>query len=317
MVEAPGVEIALRPSRQFRAEGPLADRAELFARRYLDSLGEKDLPGVCLSLRRAAPAHVGLGTGTQLGLAVARLLAEHLGEPSTRAVDLARNVGRGERSAIGVYGFELGGFLIEGGKRLAPGSRPVPGAPAGADPGALHDAPPFAGLDPSPELSPLLVRHPLPGDWRWILLIPERGQGLCGREERAALGRACAQADQEACADLCRFALLGLLPAVVEADFVGFSEALHEFGRRVGACFSTAQHGIYLNADVADLVTWLHSLGVRGVGQTSWGPTVFGLAPDAERAAHVVRKLEGSPGSASYRVVVTTTNTSGARIVSE
>ena len=36
-----------------------------------------------------------------------------------------------------------------------------------------------------------------------------------------------------------------------------------------------------------ELVAWLRGRGVRGVGQSSWGPTIFALARDPDQAARI------------------------------
>src|SRR5262249_25557204 len=65
MARDPGVTVAVRAAPAWSAEGPLAERALAFARRC------SAIP--ChIVVERAAPEHAGLGTGTQLGLAVAR-----------------------------------------------------------------------------------------------------------------------------------------------------------------------------------------------------------------------------------------------------
>ena len=307
MVEDPGVEVSASASSEFRVEGPLASRAEQFVLRFLASLGETQPPPLRLVVRKAAPAHVGLGTGTQLGLAVARVLAEWTGAVGRSAPELAGHVGRAERSAIGVYGFDHGGLLVDGGKR-------VRGRESAGPPMRPQGRPPAAPSGAMPEISPLLVRHPLPDAWRWILFIPRHGQGLHGAEERAAIERLTAQVDDRACADLCRHALLGLLPAAVEEDFDAFSDALYEFGRRAGDCFSAAQSGTYLNDEVADLVSQLRRSWVRGVGQTSWGPTLYALASDPDQATRIRRQFEDNLPPDRYDLVVTSTNTCGARV---
>ena len=316
MVEDPGVEVLALPSSEFRVEGPLADRVREFAGRYLSSTGEPHPPPLRLVVRRAAPTHVGLGTGTQLGLAVARVLAEWINRTDVSAEELARRVGRGERSGIGVHGFDRGGLLVEGGRRArgqeGEGAR---GRASSHSPEHPTTIPPTFGA--LRETSPLIASHTLPDQWRWVLFIPEHGQGLHGAAERAALARLAGQVDDHASAELCRLVLLALLPSAVEGDFDTFSEALYEFGRRVGECFSAAQGGTYLNDDVAELVAVLRRSGTRGVGQTSWGPTVFALAPDPDRASQIARLSARDLPSRTYRVVVTATSKTGAHCSNE
>src|SRR5688572_24305003 len=90
------------------------ERAASFARTFLASQGLP--PGARVCVHRALPRHSGLGSGTQLALAVARALAELHGLTIT-APALARAVGRARRSAVGTWTFEGGGLVLEGGRR--------------------------------------------------------------------------------------------------------------------------------------------------------------------------------------------------------
>jgi beta-ribofuranosylaminobenzene 5'-phosphate synthase len=124
-VPSPSLLLEARPASTLTVEGPPADgeRALEFARRFLSHHGLAAGATVCL--HRTIPAHAGLGSGTQLALAVARALAEQHAL-ATDAAALARAVGRGRRSAIGTWTFALGGFVLEGGGCSPPGppSRP-------------------------------------------------------------------------------------------------------------------------------------------------------------------------------------------------
>src|SRR5262245_63296945 len=114
MVERPGVLLRAVAAPDVSAGGPLAVRALAFARRFTRAV---PAPPQHLIVERAPPAHAGLGSGTQLGMAVARALALAAGRPDLPAGELARLVGRGLRSGLGVHGFERGGFLVDAGQR--------------------------------------------------------------------------------------------------------------------------------------------------------------------------------------------------------
>ena len=80
MVQEPGVQLTGRSAPAWSAEGPLAERALAFAQRFSRAVSEE---GVVppphphhFVLGGMAAEHTGLGTGTQLGLAVARALAD-------------------------------------------------------------------------------------------------------------------------------------------------------------------------------------------------------------------------------------------------
>src|SRR5205807_1029658 len=110
MVERPGVLLRVVPAAAWSAEGPLADRALAFARHFTQALAAETgqaVPPQRLLVGGAPPAHAGLGSGTQLGMAVALALA--VDRPDLPAGELARLVGRGLRSGLGVHGFAQGG----------------------------------------------------------------------------------------------------------------------------------------------------------------------------------------------------------------
>ncbi len=269
MVSRPGVQLAVSAAATWSAEGPLAERALGFARRVAEGVrGDcptANGPPLRLHVEEVAPEHAGLGTGTQLGLAVARAVAASWGA-SADAGDLARWSGRGLRSALGVHGFEQGGLLVEAGKR-------------------------------SPEaLAPLVARADFPEEWRVVLIAPpgERSgaSGLHGADERAAFARLAAGPARRGETDaLCRLVLLGLLPAVAERDLDAFGEALFEFNRRAGEAFAPVQGGTYAGPEVAEAVAFVRGLGVRGAGQSSWGPTVFAVMGDEEQADDLARRV--------------------------
>jgi beta-RFAP synthase len=270
-VPAPSLLLEARPASGLTVEGPRtdADRALEFARRFLSY--HHLVGGVEMCLHRTIPAHAGLGSGTQLALAVARALAEHHGL-STDVVTLARAVGRGRRSAIGTWTFGGGGFVLEGGRRRKD-----------------------AGI------APLLARLPVPEPWRCVIVVPEGAPGLAGDEEAAAFARLPAP-EENAVEHVAHLVLMQLLPALVEADLAEFGAALSEVQRLTGAWFAEAQGGVFAPGQSAALVERLREWGATGVGQSSWGPAVYGLVADAAAAGVIADRARGivGPGGAVY-----------------
>jgi beta-RFAP synthase len=259
MLDAPGIVLRAEPAKEWVAEGPLAGRVVAFARRVLASAGEADLVPLRFVVESAAREHVGLGAGTQLALAVAKAIAASAGIERS-AAEMARLVGRGGRSALGVHGFAQGGFLVEAGK------------PSGRD------------------LSPLVARMDWPADWQVVAAVPEAPPGRHGGDEKAAFERLSASAaDSEA---LCRLVLLGMLPALAEGDLEAFGEAVFDFNARVGEWFAPEQGGTYASAPVAEFVEFFRRQGVRGAGQSSWGPGVFAFVGDEEAARDLARRAQ-------------------------
>lgn len=268
MVERPGLELTAEPAHCWQAEGPLADRVLAFVERFRGAAGGVTIPPQSIHVLSAPPEHAGLGTGTQLGMAVGRLLERASGVEPSGSEALAVRVGRGLRSSLGLHGFAHGGFLVEAGKRDAERS------------------------------APLVARLPFPENWRVVLVVPPRSGGLHGVPEREAFCQLEGEQVASGVTDtLCRIVLLGMMPALIEHDFETFAEAVHDYNARVGELFAPVQGGRYATPAVASLVRFLRSRGVRGVGQSSWGPTVFALAESDEQAEelrevlHVVRAI--------------------------
>jgi beta-ribofuranosylaminobenzene 5'-phosphate synthase len=132
-------------------------------------------------------------------------------------------------------------------------------------------------------LSPLSDRVELPSEWRIMLIAPTSGEGLSGADESGAFTQL-PPVPAAVTNRLERLAEDALLPAARAGDFANFSEAVFEYGRTAGECFSPIQGGPYASEDIARTIDALRSLGVAGVGQSSWGPTVFAFTADLAEA---------------------------------
>lgn len=245
--------VELRRSDALEGEGPSAQRALEVLRRLVDTY---DVAAGCtLHVRRAIPEHAGFGSGTQLALAVGKAFGTLFDIPVSVA-EIAAAAERGARSGIGIGAFEQGGFIVDGGRGAA-----------GAHP-------------------PVIARMPFPPAWRALLVLDRDGRGLSGDAEIAAFRRLRAFA-QDRAARLAHLVLLRVMPAIAEQDYAGFAEAIGEIQRTVGDHFAAAQGGRYASPAVAEVLAWLESQGVAAIGQTSWGPTGFGIV-DSEVRAHAL-----------------------------
>ncbi len=231
------------------AEGPDAARGAEFARRFLSFHGIDG--GARLVVHQRIPAHSGLGSGTQLGLSVARALAELYGLPA-EPVELARAVSRGRRSAIGTWAFALGGFIVEGGRR--PGEDGI---------------------------APLIGRFEVPERWRCVVAVPPGSPGLSGEAEAAAFEQLPPPPEAEV-ERVSHLVLMQLLPALVEGDLVSFGGALSAVQRITGAWFAPQQGGVFAPGQGEALIRQMAGWGAAGVGQSSWGPAVYGLVEGAD-----------------------------------
>jgi len=245
--------VELRRSDSLRADGPGAERALGCLQRLMDDHDRPD--GVALRVTSAIPEHAGLGSGTQMALAVGRAFCTLFGIDYSSAVMAAR-MDRGARSGIGIGAFEQGGFVVDGGR-----------APGGEHP-------------------PVIARLPFPSSWRVLLVFDHTERGLNGEAERAAFHRLKAFPQARA-AHLAHLVLMRAMPALAEEDCARFGAAIGEIQRVVGDYFALAQGGRFTSAAVAAALAWLEVHGVAGVGQTSWGPTGFAVV-DSETRAHTL-----------------------------
>jgi beta-RFAP synthase len=282
MVEPPAVEVTIKPATHFAARGALAHRVEQFsntaARRWkLDALR------ACEITAASPPDHVGLGVGTQLGLAVAAGLRRFLNLPELPLEELASSVGRGKRSAVGTYGFRHGGLIVDSGK------------------------------GPGEALGAMVQRAELPAAWRVVLVRPEQTQALAGDLEADAFARLPA-VPLHVTRELWRITNMEILPAVEHADCAAFGDAAYRFGRLAGECFAPVQGGPFASQRIAELLESIRSYGVPGVGQSSWGPTVFAFTADDAQAQALARWLGHTHGIAAADIVIGRPSNRGAQI---
>lgn len=258
MIDTPGVVVTAKPADTWRFEGPLASRAQNFAMRLMQSLPEENRRPFQVLVERCPREHTGLGVGTQLGLAVAKALAVGMGLPDCSSTVLAIRIERGERSAVGVHGFDRGGLLIENGK-LAPG-----------------------------EISELVECIQLPHRWRVMLFTASSSESWSGMRESRAFETA-KSGDRDV---LQRIAETRIIPAAKAGDLELFGEAIHELNRLAGEPFAAIQGGTYSSPAICELISELRQLGIRGVGQSSWGPTVFAIVDDSDTALSLALRFK-------------------------
>ncbi len=277
MIDEPAVQVTVDMASDWRADGCASNRALDAAMRAAAGRACEPLN---VRIEQCPREHIGLGTGTQLAMAVAMAVRIKLGEHPD-CVDLAAAVGRGLRSGLGVHGFAQGGFLVDGGK------------------------------GPNTAVAPLICRHAFPDDWRVLLATPRNEYGLADAGEREAFAHLARHAaDPVETESLCRLVLLGLLPALVERDLPAFGEAVFEFNRKAGLLFKTSQGGAYRSPAAAALVNAIRDLGIHGVGQSSWGPTIFAIG-EGDRLADAAERLRRSHGEDLLEVRVTSARNRG------
>ena len=237
------------------------------ARPYVErAVAFLDVPGAAVTVEESLVRHAGLGSGTRLALgslvAVARAYDRPV-EPRTAAPDL----GRGGRSGVGVATFEGGGFVVDGG----------------------HPTELFTSSAPDRgewTVPPVVARHDLPEDWRFVLAVPDAGPGPSGADEDASMRSVVESADPGIAEDVARLVTQHLLPAAATGDRSAFGTAVARLGRLNGAWYADEQGGVYRPPAGALIDALSDEPAVAGAGQSSWGPTVYALT-DARYADDV------------------------------
>lgn len=241
---------------------------------------------LALHLRRVLPAHAGFGSGTQLALAVGRAFAQ-LHRLDVDTPTLARWLGRGLRSGIGIAGFDTGGLLLDGGP----------------------------GRDGRP--APLLSRVELPEAWRVIVALDPRARGLSGEQERAAIA-SLPPLPQAAAADICHQLLMRVLPGAALDDFAAFAAGLNRVQQLLGDHFAPAQDGsAWTSPAVGRLMRFWGEQGAdaAALGQSSWGPTGFAVVPSAPAAQRLIDAARAAGAiEAALQLHVVTARSRGAQL---
>ena len=223
---------------EIKAEGEDAETIEKTVKRM--NLRYNTGVNFLIEVRKAIPRHVGLGSTTQLTLATALGIAR-LRNLRVGIEELAEYLGRGRNSGAGIYAFKHGGFVVDGGVKKG--------------------------------LPPLIFREEFPEEWAFLLVIPELKPGFNEEEESPLMEEVVGRAD--VAMEISHRILLGLLPALKERDIKAFGEHLSAIQKLVGRHFEAYQDGEF-RSDIRMILEFLCER-TYGCGQSSWGPTVYGL----------------------------------------
>ncbi|MFC7073110.1 beta-ribofuranosylaminobenzene 5'-phosphate synthase family protein [Halovenus rubra] len=251
-----------------------------------------DVPGIAITVKERFGRHIGLGSGTQIALACLVGIADTY-DLSIDPRQTAPRLGRGGRSGVGVATFEDGGFIIDSGHRST----------------KFTTDPPNPGNWSVPEP---IVQQPLPADWRFLVVTPETSPGNSGEAETSSMEATVESANPGIADDIAAVLTRSLLPSIAEQNIQQFGEALERIGRLNGAWYADEQGGVY-RPPVGTLIEELcKSRTVFGAGQSSWGPTVYGVtnkaqAQEAKDAGETAVKSSGLDG----RVSIHTPSTDG------
>jgi beta-ribofuranosylaminobenzene 5'-phosphate synthase len=263
--------------------GPSAKRAEDYAEQVLSHFGING--GVKMSIKSAIPEHSGLGSGTQLSLAVASAISNLYELSEQHPNRLAAILHRGARSGIGIGTFMHGGFIIDGGR------------------------------GENTEVPPVISHMSFPDNWRIVLIFDDEAEGINGVPERRAFNTL-PPMDETMSGLLCRLTLMQVLPAIREKDCEQFGEAITQIQNIVGDYFAVAQGGRYTSPFLKPILDSMKNSGATGMGQSSWGPTGFAFFPDETLAFQAMKKVREEWQSESrLRFIMSKACNSKAKII--
>ena len=216
--------------------------------------------GLNVSCLQLIPAHAGLGSGTQMALAIGSAINQLCGL-NLSMQQLARVAQRGSRSGIGIGTFMQGGVIVDGGR------------------GRLTDVP------------PIIARAEFPEQWRVLLIFDTAEIGTHGEQETMAFGTL-PDATLASAEKLSHRVLMQALPALAEHDLPSFGAAIRELQAYTGDYFAPVQGGRYASKEVAQVLNYLELQGVACFGQSSWGPTGFAILANQTEADLMVDQLK-------------------------
>lgn len=264
-LDEPCIKISAKKADGISATGPLKERAEDAARRVLTAL--KIGEGIRIDVLNAYGQHMGLGSGTQIalaaGMAVCRLYKEDI-----LLRDLAKIIGRGGTSGIGVGAFQSGGFILDGGHSVREKEAFLPSA-------ASKAAPP-----------PILARYDFP-DWKIGLVMPENGEGFAGYREARIFQEFCPIPPEEV-ERLSRLILMKILPSILEKDIETFGSGINDI-QKIG--FKKIEVTLQ-KPEVRALMDTCRKYSY-GVGLSSFGPAIYCIVRDEEGLKSAVRGMAG------------------------
>jgi beta-ribofuranosylaminobenzene 5'-phosphate synthase len=226
--------------------------------------------GAQINVLETIPSHMGLGSRTQLSLALGVALTRLL-ELDCSIQTIARVMGRGGTSGVGVAAFEQGGFILDVGHSFGPGRQKTSFVPS-----RIANAPP----------APVLAHQAMPPDWLFVVTLPAIGKGAYGSREVEIFRKYCPIPKKEV-EKLSRLILMQLMPALIEKDIQTFGAALTAL-QQIG--FKKVEINLQRKI-ITDLMEVALSSGAAGGGMSSFGPATYALVTGREEAEDVARAM--------------------------
>ncbi len=247
------------------------------------------------NLKRYFPSHVGLGSKTQLSLAIATAIMKLKKVSHLTTDDLTKLVERGGTSGIGWRGFETGGFILDGGHDFGKGKEKETYLPSSASTSA----------DPALTIS----RYNIPDNWRFLLVIPDVKKGAYGDEEIRVFQKH-APIPRNEVNEVSHQIIMKILPGLIKNDLKCFGEGLKRI-QSIG--FKKIEIGLQ-HEIVKELLHYFDEYGLKAYGMSSFGPSVVGILESDSEAEELLKKVQKTQRNGGGHIYIGKPNNSGAKI---
>jgi beta-ribofuranosylaminobenzene 5'-phosphate synthase len=237
------------------------EEARLYAKRTLEAF---NLRGARVRILDASLRHFGFGSTTQLSLSIGKAITLAYGlDVSVAALSKALK----RTSPGGLYAFEDGGFIVAGGFKTK-----------------LEEV----LKENTALIPPLIFRVKFPENWRFLVISPiKASKSPDGEVEKKTFQTLQINRPPKRLIHEAYFTLMSkLVPSVIDEDAESFGEALTRIQLLVGRIYKPVQGSLF-NPASEWIIHILRRNKALGIGQSSWGPTVYAFAESEEKAVEM------------------------------
>jgi len=247
------------------------------------------------NLKRYFPSHVGLGSKTQLSLAIATAITKLKNFTNLSMKDLTKLVERGGTSGIGWRGFETGGFILDGGHDFGKGKEKETFLPSSAS------------ISANPALT--IFTHKIPENWRFVLVIPNVKKGAYGDEE-VSVFQNYAPIPRNEVNEVSHQIIMKIIPGIIKNDLKCFGEGLKRI-QSIG--FKKIEIGLQHKL-VKNLLHFFEEYGLKAYGMSSFGPSVVGIVESDSDAELLLKEVQKNQKNGGGHIYICKPNNTGAKI---
>jgi len=240
----------------FRGSSPVHKTQTNFLRELLCQLNGGEAPGIRMTIESGHSPHVGLGSGTALALGAVEGWARMRGREMT-PLEICRASGRGATSGIGVTTYFQGGFVFEVGSKQ--------------DGRQIQSSDRANGSFDRP-LAMLAQGMPA---WQIGLFQPKDCYCVSPEVEDEVF-RGALPLSKEQVSEMLYEGVLGLVPAILEADLDCFCASLRRLQKTAWKAAERSLHDSWL--PVAESI--LYRTGALCCALSSFGPSLLVVAED-------------------------------------